>query len=135
MNISSFFTLYLIAIPVFAAIDMLWLGVIAKGFYQNNLGYLLGPVNWWAAVAFYLIFLAGLTYFAIMPSLESGSYATALMLGALYGFFTYATYDLTNMATIRDWPLVVTIVDMAWGTLLGGLVAAVTHTAYSILFG
>jgi uncharacterized membrane protein len=135
MQISSFFTLYLITIPVFAVIDLLWLGVIAKGFYQTNLGHLLGPVNWYAAVAFYLIFLAGLTYFAILPALESGSFATALMLGALYGFFTYATYDLTNMATLRDWPLVVTIVDIAWGTILGGLVASVTHTIYTVLFG
>lgn len=135
MNVPSFITLYLISIPVFVAFDLLWLGVIAKGFYQTNIGHLLGPVNWPAAVAFYLIFLLGLTYFALMQSLESGSFATAMMLGALYGFFTYATYDLTNMATLRDWPLVLTLVDIAWGTLLGGLVASVTHIVYSIFFG
>lgn len=135
MNVSSFFTLYLISIPVFIAFDLLWLGVIAKGFYQTNLAHLLGPVQWGAALAFYIVFLAGLVYFALLPSLESGSFATALMLGALYGFFTYATYDLTNHATLRDWPLIITVVDIAWGTVLGGLVASITHVVYSILFG
>jgi uncharacterized membrane protein len=135
MQLSSFITLYLISIPVFVALDLLWLGVIAKGFYQTNLGHLLGPINWGAAIAFYLIFLLGLTYFALIQSLESGSMMTALMLGALFGFFTYATYDLTNMATMRDWPLSVTLVDIAWGTFLGGAVASVTHLIYSSIFG
>jgi uncharacterized membrane protein len=135
MQFSTFIPLYLIATPVFFAIDMLWLGVISRSFYQNNLGHLLGPVNWPVAILFYLVFLAGLVFFAIMPALESGSFATALMLGALYGFFTYATYDLTNLATLRDWPLSVTIVDIMWGTLLGALVASITHMAHQVIFG
>jgi uncharacterized membrane protein len=84
---------------------------------------------------FYLIFLAGLVYFALMPSLESGSFGTALMLGALFGFFTYATYDLTNYATLRDWPLTVTLVDIVWGSLLGALVSSVTYMVYQTISG
>lgn len=135
MQLSSFITLYLIATPIFFAIDMLWLGLIARGFYQTQIGHLMGPINWPAAIIFYLIFIAGLVYFALIPSLESGSFATALMLGALFGFFTYATYDLTNLATLRDWPLLVTFVDIAWGTALGALVASLTHITYTVIFG
>lgn len=135
MQLGTFFTLFVIAIPTFILFDLLWLGVIAKNFYQSNLGHLLGPVQWPAAVAFYLIFLLGLVYFALMPAVASNTFSKALILGALYGFFTYATYDLTNLATLRDWPLPLTIVDIAWGTALGALVASVTHTVYSIFLG
>jgi uncharacterized membrane protein len=135
MQIATFFTLYAIAVPVFFIIDMFWLGVVARGFYQNQIGHLLGPINWPAAIVFYLIFLAGLVYFALMPSLESGSFGTALMLGALFGFFTYATYDLTNYATLRDWPLTVTLVDIVWGSLLGALVSSVTYMVYQTISG
>lgn len=135
MQIATFFSLYSIALPLFVLADILWLGVIAKGFYHAHLGSMLGPVNWVGALVFYAIFVAGLVYFALLPSLESGSYATALMLGALYGFFTYATYDLTNWATLRDWPLIVTIVDICWGAALGALIASVTHTIYTVIFG
>lgn len=135
MQLGTFFMLFVIAIPTFILFDLLWLGVIAKNFYQSNLGHLLGPVQWPAAVAFYLIFLLGLVYFALMPAVASNTFSKALILGALYGFFTYATYDLTNLATLRDWPLPLTIVDIAWGTALGALVASVTHTVYSIFLG
>ncbi len=126
MNISTFLSLYLISVPIFFIIDMFWLGVVAKNLYQNKLGHLLGEVNWLAAIIFYLVFLLGLTIFATYPALVSGKYTTALMYGALFGFFTYATYDLTNLATLRDWPLSITLVDMVWGTLLGASVAVVT---------
>lgn len=117
------------------AIDFFWLAVVAKGLYQANLGYLLGPVNWTAAILFYLIFLVGLTFFATYPAVTAGSMWYAIILGALFGFFTYATYDLTNLATIRDWPLLITLVDMAWGTFLGGAVAGVTFLiARALLF-
>jgi uncharacterized membrane protein len=135
MQIATFFTLYAIAVPMFFIIDMFWLGVVARGFYQNQIGHLLGPINWPAAIVFYLIFLAGLVYFALMPSLESGSFGTALMLGALFGFFTYATYDLTNYATLRDWPLTITLVDIVWGSLLGALVSSVTYMVYQTVSG
>lgn len=118
--------LYLISVPIFFAIDMVWLGLVAKNFYVSQIGYIMGPVNWPAAIIFYLVFLVGLVIFAIHPAFLAGSVTKALILGALFGFFTYATYDLTNLATLKDWPLLVTIVDMAWGTVLGGAVSAVT---------
>lgn len=134
MSFTTFISLYAIAVPVFFLIDMIWLGVIAKNFYQSRLGHLLGDVNWVAAITFYLIFLVGLTYFAIYPSAEAKAIGQAILLGALFGFFTYATYDLTNLATLRDWPLSVTIVDMVWGTVLGAAVSGVTAYLY-VTFG
>ncbi len=131
MSLQTFFTLYVISVPLFFAIDMLWLGLIAKNFYISRLGYIMGEVNWPVAIIFYLVFLVGLTFFAIYPAVTDNSWVTALLLGALFGFFTYATYDLTNLATLRDWPLSVTLVDMAWGTVLGGMVSLLTYFVYS----
>ena len=130
----NFLYIYLISIPVFMIVDLLWLGVVARSFYQDKLGHLLGSVNWPAAIVFYLIFLLGLTYFAISPAVESGNLMKAVTLGALFGFFTYATYDLTNQATIKDWPLIVTVVDMIWGVVLGSAVAAATFFISTSLF-
>ena len=126
MSLMQFVTLYAVSVPVFFIIDMVWLGVVARDFYATRLGHLLGEVNWPAAIIFYLVFLVGLTIFAIYPVAEAGDVGKALLLGALFGFFTYATYDLTNLATLRDWPLSVTLVDMVWGTVLGGSVSALT---------
>jgi uncharacterized membrane protein len=116
--------LYLITTSIFLACDLVWLGIVARGFYQRHLGYLMrNPVNWAAALIFYLLFVVGLVIFAIKPALDAQSSARALGYGALFGFFTYATYDLTNLATIRDWPLIITVVDLAWGVVLCGTVA------------
>jgi len=135
MNFQLFFTLYVISVPVFFFIDMLWLGVIAKDFYRTKLGHLMGDINWTAAIIFYLVFLLGLTYFAMYPAVVKGSLTAALTLGALFGFFTYATYDLTNLATLRDWPLSVVMVDILWGTVLGMVVASGTYYLYTSLWG
>lgn len=132
MNIGTFVTLYLISIPIFIVCDLLWLGVVAKSFYQNRLGHLLGDVVWVPAIIFYGVFLLGLTYFATYPGLDGGVVKT-ILLGAFFGFITYATYDLTNHATLRDWPLSVTIVDMLWGTFLGAFVATLTSILYRSL--
>lgn len=118
--------IYLVAVPLFFVIDLLWLGVIARGFYQTQLAGFLGPVNWTAAVIFYLIFIAGILFFAVLPALEAQSLARAVLFGALFGFFTYATYDLTNLATLKDWPLTLVFVDIAWGTFLSMSVAVGT---------
>ena len=124
MGILFWIKLYLATVPIFFAIDMLWLGVLARGFYQTNLRHLLSPeVNWPAAFVFYFIYIAGILLFAVRPGLEAQSLAKACLWGALFGFFTYATYDLTNLATLRDWPLNVVVVDIAWGTALCTLVA------------
>lgn len=119
--------LYLIALPVFFAIDMVWLGLIANNFYKKHIGFLMADeVNWIAALIFYLLFIAGLVVFVISPALQKNSLLTALLLGALFGLITYATYDLTNLATIKNWPLLVTVIDLLWGMTLSASVSIVT---------
>lgn len=134
MSIQIFLVLYVISVPVFFIIDMIWLGFVARGFYQSQLGHLLGPVNWLAAIIFYLVFLIGLTFFAIYPAVAKASILMGFGLGAAFGFFTYATYDLTNLATIRDWPLRLVIIDILWGTVLGASVTASTVFLYRLFF-
>lgn len=134
MNIQIFLTLYIVSVPIFFIIDMIWLGLVAKNFYQSKLGHLLGEVNWTAAIIFYLVFLVGLTFFATYPAALAGKVGQAVLFGALFGFFTYATYDLTNLATLRDWPLSVSLVDMVWGAVLGGAVAGIGVFVYRLFF-
>lgn len=123
-----FIKLYAIALPVFFAIDMVWLGVVAKDFYRAQIGSLLRPdVNWMAAIIFYLIFIGGLVAFVITPAMEKGSWVHALLFGAFFGLVCYATYDLTNLAVAKDWPLLVTIVDLIWGMVLASSVSVVTY--------
>jgi uncharacterized membrane protein len=123
-----FIKLYAIALPVFFAIDLLWIGVVAKGFYAKQIGSLLKTdVNWTAAILFYLIFIAGLVVFVILPAMEKNSWMHALLFGALFGLVCYATYDLTNLALAKDWPLLVTIVDLIWGAVLASSVSTVTY--------
>jgi len=119
--------LYLLTVPIFFIIDMVWLGVIARGFYQTQLANFLGPVNWTAAIVFYLIYIVGIIIFAVAPALAQSSLYKAVLLGALFGFFTYATYDFTNLATLKDWPLTVVLVDVVWGAVLSGSVAAASY--------
>jgi len=115
--------LYAAMLVAFFAIDMVWLGLVARHFYRRHLGFLLAPdVNWIAAVLFYLLFIAGILVFVVLPGLDAHSLKKTLMLGAFFGLVTYATYDLTNLATVKNWPLAVTIVDMIWGTVLSTLV-------------
>ncbi len=122
-----FFKLYAIALPVFFAIDMVWLGLIAKNFYAKQIGYLMRPdINWLAALIFYLLFIVGLVVFVVAPAMSKNSWTHALILGALFGLISYATYDLTNLATVKNWPLLVTIVDLAWGAFLAAAVSAIT---------
>jgi len=100
MHWTQFLTLYAISVPVFFIIDMVWLGFIASNFYRDRIGHLM-EINWSAAIIFYFVFLLGLTYFATYPaSMGDSNWQLALVLGALFGFFTYATYDLTNLATL-----------------------------------
>jgi uncharacterized membrane protein len=125
---TPFLKLYAIALPVFFAIDIIWLGFIGRGFYQKQIGSLMKTdVNWTAAIIFYLLFIVGMIVFVIVPALEKGDWMQALWRGALYGLITYATYDLTNYATLRDWPLTMVIVDMIWGTVLAASVSVVTY--------
>jgi len=127
MTTKEIILLYLITLAVFFMIDMVWLGVVAKGFYRRHLGPLMSPrVNWSAAVLFYLLFIMGLLVFVIRPALAGGVPLQALYYGALFGLISYATYDLTNLATLKNWPVIVTVVDLIWGTALGGIVSYVS---------
>ena len=120
--------LFLIALPVFFAIDMLWLVIVAKKFYQQQIGFLMKPdINWYAAFVFYLLFIGGLVIFVISPAVEKQSWMHAIIFGGLFGLITYATYDLTNLATLKDWPILVTVVDLIWGTVLAASVSVITY--------
>ena len=121
---------YLISTVIFFAVDMLWLGIIARNFYKEKLGFILsGKVNWAAAAIFYLLYIGGILYFAILPSLKESNWQMALLNGAVLGLVCYATYDLTNMATIDKWPLVVVIADITWGIILTASVSLLTYFA------
>lgn len=120
--------LYGLCTVIFFAIDMLWLGFFARSFYKKNLGFILSDnVNWTAAVIFYLIYIGGILFFSVLPALKDQSWQTALLNGAILGGLCYATYDLTNMATISQWPLIVVIVDIIWGIVLTGSVSLLTY--------
>ena len=124
----EFLEIYAISILVFFVLDMLWLGMVARGFYQKQIGHLLRKdVNWIAAGAFYLVFLAGVVTFVIQPAIDRYSLQYAMFHGGLFGLVTYAAYDLTNLAVAKDWPVVVTFVDLAWGTVLTATVSGATY--------
>ncbi len=111
--------LYLVTLVAFFAIDMVWLGLVARSFYRRHLGFLLAPnPNWLAAIIFYLLFILGILLFVVLPGLKGNSLRTTLLYAALFGLITYATYDLTNLATVKNWPVLVTVVDLIWGTVL-----------------
>ena len=113
-----------IATGIFLIGDAIWLGVVAKDLYRQHIGHLMADsVRWGAALAFYLLFLYGLFVFVIQPALAAQDPMSALLKGALFGLVCYATYDLTNLATLRDWPLSVTFIDLAWGAFLSGTAA------------
>ena len=123
-----FIKLYAIAFAVFFAMDMVWLGLVAKNFYRNQIGFLMkDEINWIAAIFLYLLFIVGLVLFVITPAMEKNSWMHALLFGALFGLITYATYDLSNLATLKDWPLLVTIVDLAWGATLAASVSTLSY--------
>ena len=124
----GFIKTYLIALVIFFIIDIFWLVVVARKLYQEKLGFIMSDSpNWIAAAIFYLIFIVGVVFFVINPALEKESWKYALLVGMLLGFITYSTYDLTNLATLKNWPLQITIIDLIWGTSLGGLVSTITY--------
>ena len=116
---------YLASLVIFLAIDMVWLRLIAKDFYASEMGSLIRPdVNLPAALAFYLLYAAGLTYFAVMPALEGQAILQALALGAGLGLVAYGTYDLTNLAVVNGFGTKIALIDLAWGAVLSGVSAA-----------
>ena len=128
MSIGPFLKLYGLTAVVFFAIDLVWIGVVAAGFYQKHLGHLMAPqVRWGPAVLFYLIFIAGLLVFAVIPGLGIVSLSRTLLLGGFLGFIAYATFDLTCAALFIDFPTRVVVVDMIWGTVLSTLVCGASY--------
>lgn len=131
----NFVKMYIIAFIIFLAIDAIWLGLVAPKFYRTQIGHLMRErPNFIAALVFYLVFIVGVVYFVVQPGVEAQSITKVLVSGALFGFMTYATYDLTNLATLKDWPITVTIVDLIWGTSLSTLIGLFTYLIYNALF-
>lgn len=121
---------YISALIAFFAIDMIWLGLVAKSFYRNQLGALMADnPNWSVAIIFYLFYITGIVFFAVKPAIEADHILKASLYGALFGFFCYATYDLTNLATLKDWPVKMVVVDIIWGTVLTGSCATIAAWA------
>lgn len=119
---------YLITFGAFIAVDLIWLVFIARGLYQKHLGYIMATnVNWTAALLFYAIFIAGMLFFVIHPALAKQTLQYALLAGAFFGLVTYATYDLTNLATLKDWPILITVIDLIWGSTVTALTCSLSY--------
>jgi uncharacterized membrane protein len=123
-----FLKIFFIALPIFLVIDMIWLTLLAKDFYSKQIGFLMAKnPNLLAALIFYFLFIVGLALFVIMPSLEKKQLLQALFMGAFFGLVTYSTYDLTNLATVKNWPILVTVIDLIWGTFVSASVSVITY--------
>lgn len=115
---------YFGTLVAFLAIDAIWLGVLSRGLYNKWIGHLMRETPLWpAAGAFYLLYIAGIVFLAVQPALEAGSWRVALINGAVLGLIAYGTYDFTNYATLKEWPLAMVLVDLVWGTFLTGTAA------------
>lgn len=125
---------YLILLAVFLVLDIAWIGFIAKNFYSRMLGYLMKKKpNLPAAVVFYLLYIFGLMFFVVNPALTAGKSLYALLAGALFGLISYATYDLTNLATFKEWPLKLSVIDLIWGSFLSGMTSFAGYNLILIL--
>lgn len=132
---SRYLIAYLSVGVVFLAIDAVWLGIIARDMYKVQIGHLLAPsFRVGPAAVFYLIYIAGIVYFAVAPALASSRWQDAIVPAAVLGFIAYGTYDFTNWAVMRDWPAGLTFIDVAWGTVLTA-VAAAAGTAVALRLG
>jgi uncharacterized membrane protein len=126
-----FLQLYGIAFVVFLLIDAIWLGLVAPKFYKSQIGHLMAEKpNFIAALIFYLLFIVGMVYFVLLPAVEAKDFSQVVLSGILYGFMTYATYDLTNLATLKKWPLLVTGIDLLWGSVLSLSVSVISYGVY-----
>lgn len=134
MPLHKYVLVYMVSLITFLVIDFTWLGTVAEPFYQRQLGTLLREdVVWPAAIFFYLMFLVGVMIFCVAPALRHGSPVKAGVLGGLYGFFTYATYEFTNLALIRQWPAALVPVDIGWGVVLCASVSLVGYAVGRLL--
>ena len=127
---TKYFTAYAATLVVMVALDMIWLGAVAKSFYQQGIGHLMAErPNIPVAVLFYAVYALGLVVFAVAPGGSTAGWSKTLALGALFGFFAYATYDLTNLATLKNWPAGVALLDIAWGSLVSAVSVAAGKAA------
>lgn len=125
---------YLAAFISFLVIDYVWLAHVARNFYRDRLGELmLDKPNLGVAAAFYLLYMVAIVIFAVNPALEKQQWQTALLYGGLLGLVAYGTYDITNLATLKNWPVAVSIVDMIWGTVLTATVATVSYLVANLV--
>jgi uncharacterized membrane protein len=130
----QYFKIYLSMLVVFFIVDMLWLGLVASSFYKKHLGFLMSTnINWYAAIFFYLLFIVGILVFVVIPGIKENSLPQILLRAALFGLITYATYDLTNLATLKDWPVVITLIDLVWGMVLTTVVGITGFFAGKLL--
>jgi uncharacterized membrane protein len=129
-SMTKYIAAYVATLIVFLALDFVWLSIMGNALYKPTLGDILLPTFSPApALIFYALYVVGVVIFAIAPAIQSGNWTSALLFGALFGFFAYGTYDLTNMATLRNWTLQITVADMVWGTV----VTAVSASAGTII--
>ena len=128
MGLTKYLKRLVLTLVVFLSFDSVWLGLIAPDFYRRHIGsHMLESPNLWAAGCFYLVFISGLLFFVVDPCLSESSgrsFKRAFLRGGFFGFCTYATFDLTCQALFKDWPTIVTVVDLAWGTILCASVSA-----------
>ena len=125
----TFLKNYFITFIIFLVIDFIWLGAVARNLYRDQLGFLMKEnFNMTAAFLFYMLFTLGIVFFVLNRALAISSWQYALFAGMFFGLITYSTYDLTNLATIKDWPLTITVIDLIWGTFLGGLTSFLSYT-------
>ncbi len=126
----NYLKLYAIALAAFLSLDFIWLGFVAKGFYQDQIGFLMArQIRWGAALLFYALYIVGLVVFAIAPAIRAHQGGAALLYGALFGLIAYATYDLTNLATLEGWPVKVVVYDLLWGAFISAAACWITYWA------
>jgi uncharacterized membrane protein len=123
----TFLKLYFVCLIVFFMIDLCWLGIIAKDLYKEQIGFLMSSeVRWGPAILFYCLFIAGLVFFAILPGFHKENWVSVLTYGGFFGLVCYATYDLTNLATLKGWPVKIVVIDLIWGTLISAITSLIT---------
>lgn len=128
----QYFKIYLVTLFVFLLFDFFWLGFAAKDFYQNQIGFLMSSeINLWAAGIFYFLYPVGLIIFALIPAIRNKSWQNAFILGGIFGLFCYATYDLTNLATLANWPILVVFVDIIWGFMVSSFSSLISYKLIS----
>ena len=133
LSITDNLIVFVLALVTFLIIDLGWLGVVAKDFYRRHLKkFLVKKFDWRPAIIFYTIFIVGLMFFAIIPAINAESLGIAMGRGLAYGFFTYATYDLTNLSTLNSWPKKIVVVDILWGSFLAWSVATITYSLFFV---